>query len=45
MLYTVWLPHEEMTMASVPHPVVGYVLADDPDGWISRLLRSLRLQA
>jgi hypothetical protein len=38
MLYTVWLPHEEMMITGVKKPVVGYVLADDPDGWISILL-------
>ncbi len=38
MLYTVWLPHEELTITGVKEPVVGYVLSDDPDGWISILL-------
>ncbi len=38
MLYTVWLPHEELTITGVKGPVVGYVLSDDPDGWISILL-------
>jgi hypothetical protein len=37
-LYTVWLPHEEMTITGVKKPVVGYVLADDPGGWISILV-------
>jgi len=39
MLYTVWLPHESVALASGPQPrrEVGYVLADDPDGWITIL--------
>jgi hypothetical protein len=45
ILYNAWLPHETVTFkavtaASKPHsPVLGYVLADDPDGWIT-ILRS-----
>ena len=38
MLYTVWLPHEEVTVAGVGKPVVGYVLADDPGGWMTILV-------
>lgn len=42
MLYTAWLPHEIITLrpsASVPAPRrhVGYVLADDPGGWLTML--------
>jgi hypothetical protein len=39
MLYTVWLPHEKVTITGVKNPIVGYVLADDPGGWVS-ILRS-----
>jgi hypothetical protein len=38
MLYNVWLPHEKLAIAGVKEPVVGYVLADDPDGWITILV-------
>ncbi len=43
MLYTVWLPHEVVAFATGPlkkqrpPPAVGYVMADDPDGWITIL--------
>jgi hypothetical protein len=38
MLYTVWLPREKLIIAGVNQPAVGYVLADNPDGWITILL-------
>jgi hypothetical protein len=39
LLYSVWLPHEILTLAKPdPKPTVGYVLSDS-NGWIS-LLRS-----
>jgi hypothetical protein len=38
MLYSVWLPHEELTIKNVNPSPVGYVLSDDPDGWITILL-------
>lgn len=38
LLYNVWLPHEEVMITGVKKPVVGYVLSDDPGGWISILL-------
>jgi hypothetical protein len=38
MLYTVWLPHEKLTITGVKPSPIGYVLADDPDGWITILL-------
>jgi hypothetical protein len=44
MLYTVWLPHEEVRFSPAsPHakataPVVGYVLSDVADGWITILV-------
>jgi hypothetical protein len=42
MLYTAWLPHEEIVLkptaaVSAPKPRVGYVLADDPGGWLTML--------
>jgi hypothetical protein len=38
MLYTAWLPHEIVSFkAETQRPVVGYVLADDPGGWITIL--------
>jgi hypothetical protein len=43
MLATVWVPHTIVTFARSPvqgkpaRPLVGYVLADDPDGWITIL--------
>jgi len=43
MLATVWVPHEVVVFYRRPaqgqpaHPDVGYVLADDPDGWITIL--------
>lgn len=38
MLYTAWLPHEIVSFkAGTQRPVVGYVLADDPGGWITIL--------
>jgi hypothetical protein len=44
ILYNSWLPHEIVTFKAVtaagnpPKQVLGYVLADDPDGWITILL-------
>ena len=44
MLATVWVPHETVTFARRPvqgqptRPEVGYVLADDPGGWITILI-------
>ena len=38
MLYSVWLPHEKLTITGVNPSPVGYVLSDDPDGWITILL-------
>jgi hypothetical protein len=39
MLYSVWLPHEAVTLKTgpVPRREVGYVLAEDPGGWITIL--------
>jgi hypothetical protein len=45
MLYTVWLPHETVTLPAgsakagngSTTQVVGYVIADNPDGWITIL--------
>ncbi len=38
MLYTVWLPTEKLTIAGVNPSPVGYVLADNPGGWITILV-------
>jgi len=40
MLYTVWLPREKLIIAGVNQPAVGYVLADNPDGWMCMLALS-----
>ncbi len=38
MLYTAWLPHEMVSFKTGKRrPVAGYVLADDPGGWITIL--------
>ena len=42
MLYAVWLPHEAVMIGNGPHrpptPVIGYVLAYDPGGWMTILV-------
>lgn len=38
MLYTVWLPREKLTIKHDTQPAIGYVLTDNPDGWITILL-------
>jgi hypothetical protein len=41
MLYSVWMPHESVRLSSGQQPrrEVGYVLAEEPAGWIT-ILRS-----
>jgi hypothetical protein len=38
MLYSVWLPREKLTITGIKTPTVGYVLSDNPDGWITILV-------